>query len=152
MEPTIEKPIQAAAIPLPPLRIILIPDILLAIQFLLGMYINLFVEFPKTGPMNEWKFTLHNVVILAHIAVGTTILVLTVMSLIQFVKMKNQRMIRFGVVGLSGVLLAVIGGVTFITTQVDLFSYVMALGFITGVFVVNISFITQLLFLRASQP
>jgi hypothetical protein len=61
-------------------------------------------------------------VVIAHITVGTLILVATIINFIQSVRLKNRHMIKFKTAGLTGVLLAVIGGETFITTQNDLAS------------------------------
>ena len=143
MENAIEKPTQAMIRPRAPLRMILIPDILVAIQFILGMYINLYVEFPQTGPVDNWKYAVHTISVIAHIIVGTLILVLTVLSFVNSVRMKNSHQIKFSAVALTGVLLAAIGGVTFITTQIEMASYIMAIGFMTGLLAVNLGFITQ---------
>jgi hypothetical protein len=122
---------------------IVLPDTLLVIQFLLGMYINLYVEFPKSGPADAWSFAWHTWPVAAHIILGTLILLATIANLIMSIRRKNRHMIIAVSIGTAAMLLAVTGGERFVTTQNELASYLMSLGFLVGILSVNVGFLTQ---------
>ena len=124
-------------------RGILLPDLTLVIQFLLGMYINLYIKFPSSGPADAWRFAWHTLPVAAHIILGTLILLGTIGTLVQSIRGKKRHMIQYGSVGVAAMQLAVIGGETFITTLNELASYLMSLGFLIGILAFNIGFLTQ---------
>lgn len=126
-----------------PVKGILLPDILLVIQFLLGMYINLYIEFPKTGPADAWSFAWHSVPVATHIILGTLILLSTIANLVRAARMKNRHMTIIGSIGTAAMLLSVLGGERFITTQHEWASYLMSFGFLVGILVFNVGFLTQ---------
>jgi hypothetical protein len=125
------------------IRGLLLPDILLVIQFLLGMYINLYVTFPSSGPADAWKFAWRTVPVAAHIILGTLILLATIHTLVQSAIRKNRHMVKFGSIGVAAMVLSVLAGETFITSQNELASYLMSLGFLAGLLALNIGFLTQ---------
>ena len=49
-------------------------NIALVIQFLLGMYVNLYVTFPTSGPADAWAYAWHKWPVGVHIILGTLIL------------------------------------------------------------------------------
>jgi hypothetical protein len=115
----------------------------LAVQFLFGMYINLFVKFPAGGPAEAWNFAWHTWPVVVHILLGTLIVLLGIISLVRSIRMKNRHWILFFGLGVAAMVLSVIGGETFITTQNELASYFMALGFLTGLLALNWGLYTQ---------
>jgi hypothetical protein len=138
-----EKTIQTTDRPRIPVRGILLPDVLLVIQFLLGMYINLYVKFPSSGPAGAWRFAWHTLPVAAHIILGTIILLATINTLVQSAIRKNRHMVKFGSIAVAAMLLSVLGGETFITTQSEMASYLMSIGFLAGVLAFNVGFLTQ---------
>ena len=56
MEKTMNKMEEAAPKPRLFVREVAGTNVALVIQFLLGMYVNLYVNFPTTGPAEAWKF------------------------------------------------------------------------------------------------
>jgi hypothetical protein len=140
----VEKMAKPAQKTNPMTKAIIVPDLLLVVQFLLGMFNNFYVNFPEhAAPLDNWKFVLHSISEQAHIFLGIIMLLAVINTLVGAIRMKNTHMIRTAMIGLTGVLLAVIGGVLFVTTQIDLFSYLMSIGFLIAVLAVNIGFLTN---------
>ncbi len=139
-----EKPAQMARSSNPLVKALILPDTLLVVQFLLGMFNNFYVKFPENAtPLDNWKFELHSITEMAHIVVGLVILGTVIMTMVRARRMKSQHLIRVGNIGLTVVLLAIIGGVGFVTTQIDLFSYLMSIGFLAAIMNVNIGILTM---------
>jgi len=104
---------------------------LLVIQYALGMIANMFVQFPDTTePGQLWEFARTQFPTLAHILIGTLLVLVAVIFIIRAVRAHNGTWIASSVFGLIGILGAYWGGVTFVSTQVDAYSMVMALAFI----------------------
>jgi len=106
----------------------------LAIQFILGMAINLFVAFPESGgPKAMWGFTLHNPLVLAHLFIGT-LLVFGAVAVVVRVFRQGETAWKWPVVsGLIWILVAWAAGDTFVTSQADILSYVMSLAFLLAI-------------------
>jgi hypothetical protein len=138
----LEKNVQPKPRMKPQLRVLLLPDILLVIQFILGMYNNFYVTFPKTGFLNDWKFAGRSIPESLHILNGLIILVLTFITLIRAIRMKNRHMITVGIIGAFSMLLATLGGILYVSTQNDLASYAMSIGFLIGILNLNIGVLT----------
>ena len=108
--------------------------LLLGVQFVLGMITNLFLSFPDTtAPDQLWAFARSQAVIFTHIIVGIALLVSAIVFLVRATRKNNRGWLASAVVGLVAIVVAIFGGVTFTTTQVDAYSLVMALGFIGAV-------------------
>jgi hypothetical protein len=137
-----EKDVQQKTRMKPQLRALILPDILLVIQFILGMYNNLYVTFPKTGFLNNWKFAGRSITESLHILIGTTILVLTFTTLARAIRMKNRHMVTVGTIGGFAMLLAFIGGILYVSTQNDIWSFAMSIGFLIGILNFNIGVLT----------
>ena len=137
------QPVKPAARSNPMVKAIILPDVLLVVQFILGMFNNFYVNFPeKAGPLANWKFELHSVSEMAHIVVGLIILATVLMTVVRAVRMKNRHMMTVAYIGLTAVILAFIGGIGFVTTQSDLYSYLMSIGFLVAILNVNIGILT----------
>ena len=107
---------------------------LLAIQFVLGMVTNLYVQFPDTTQADQlWAAVRSQVPSFSHIVLGILLLVAAVIFMIRAANKNNPGWVASGVAGLVGILAALYGGVTFTTTQADAYSLVMAIGFIVAV-------------------
>ena len=107
--------------------------IFLVIQFILGMIINLFIEFPTTGPADAWKFAWRSVPVAAHIIIGTVGFLMIVSMLVRSIKRKNSHWITVTSIGVAAMALAVIGGEAFVTTQSEIASFFMSVGFVAAI-------------------
>jgi len=143
MEKMMGKTEEGATKPRLFVREVSLANVTLTIQFLLGMYINLYVKFPTSGPADAWSFAWHSWPVAAHIILGTLILLTSISTLVRSIILKNRHWILFASVGAAAMLLSVIGGETFITTQNELASYLMSFGFLTGLLALDWSFYTQ---------
>ena len=113
-------------------RIGLTQTFLLPIQFLMGMWINLFINIPD--PIVRAFFASgKSVIIILHIINGLAIISLAVVIIVFSVKMKATAVLQFASVAAGFALLAIASGVTFLFFgQIDAFSYTMAVGFVTA--------------------
>ena len=107
--------------------------ILLVIQELLGMYNNLFVNFPTGGFAEYWHFAVRSVAVVAHIIVGTLGLFGAIFLLIRAIRIRDHHWITVGTIGTSAMGLAVILGALFVSTQNDIFSFFMSLVFLVAI-------------------
>ncbi len=106
---------------------------LLVIQFILGMLTNLFVHFPDTTHLEElWAFARSQILVDAHIVVAILLLGSAIAFVIRAARAKYHNWIVSSAAGLIGIIIAFMGGVTFTSTQNDIYSLVMALGFMTA--------------------
>jgi len=103
----------------------------LAAQFILGMAINLFVTFPESGsPRAMWDFTLHNPLVLAHLAIGTLLVIGAAAMVVRVFRRGVAAWKWPAVSGMICILVAWAAGDTFVTSQADILSYVMSLAFL----------------------
>ena len=109
--------------------------IALAVEFTLGMAINLFVAFPEdASPHSLWIFTVHNPLVLAHLIVGTLI-VLGVIPMV--IRAFRQHVTSWQLPALAGmvcVFAAWAAGDMFVTAQAEALSYLMSLAFLLAIF------------------
>lgn len=106
---------------------------LLILQFLLGMFAALFVEFPeKANEAQIWKFAGQQVSVTLHMLLGLLMLLGAIALVIRAIIMKDKNWIWTSVVGLVGVLAADITGILFIAEQNDIYSYFMAVAFVVA--------------------
>ena len=107
--------------------------VVLVIQYALGMVSNLFVQFPQTDQANLLRaYARSQVPTFAHIMIGILLLVSAIVFVIRAIRNHDRGWIASSVAGLVGIGIAIYGGVTYSTIQVDLYSLVMALGFIVA--------------------
>jgi hypothetical protein len=119
--------------------------IMLAIQFILGMILNLFVSLPKTYPGqtgNYFSRAVHGfgwaisngggIVLLLHVVVAILLLLASLSLMIRTAYAKNGFWVGISIVGAIGVILALTNGLAFIGYDSDVASFVMAMGFITA--------------------
>jgi heme A synthase len=107
---------------------------LLAVQFVLGMVTNLYVQFPDTNRPDElWATARSQLPTFAHIILGILLLVSAIIFVIRTARQNSRAWVISSWAGLISIIVAIYGGVTFTTTQADAYSMVMALGFIASV-------------------
>jgi heme A synthase len=107
--------------------------IALVLEFILGMYTAFFVKFPDTlTDGNAWAWSMsHSAIIMAHILLGT-LMVLIALSAVGFaVAAKSKSAIITAVVGVVMILVAYLSGSIFLgNIEVDGYSFSMSLGFL----------------------
>lgn len=107
---------------------------MLALQYILGMTTNLFVSFPNTKiPEQLWEFAWRQIPLALHIVLGLLIFINAIMLFIRSYRSGNVLWTRISLVGFVAIVAAIWGGVTFIPTQTNSYSYIMALAFIVAV-------------------
>ena len=105
----------------------------MVIQYTLGMISNMFVQFPDTTrPDLLWAAARSQFPTLAHIIVGTLLLVGAIVFVIRAARNHQSGWIASSVVGLIAILAAIFGGTQFVTTQTDAYSLLMALATIAA--------------------
>lgn len=107
--------------------------IALAIEYVLGMTTNLFVQFPNShneGTM--WSFAFKNFPTVLHIIIGILLLGGGIMLLIRSFQKKNKLWISVSSIGFITLLIAAFSGSRFIPTQQAVFSYIMSVAFIAA--------------------
>ncbi len=114
----------------------LVTLILLVIQYVFGMLVNLFVQFPNSLPAGNawgWSFT-HTFVIPLHIVIGTLLIVVALVALVISIRTRHVPEILAAVFGLAMIVYAWLSGASFLANgQQNTASLQMALGFIGAV-------------------
>jgi ABC-type sugar transport system permease subunit len=106
--------------------------IALLLEFILGMYTNLFVEFPDSIVNgNAWVWSMsQSPIIIAHVLLGSLLLAASLLALGLGIALKSKTAIGSSAAGLVMMGLAYLSGGAFLTNiQVDGYSFSMALGF-----------------------
>ena len=108
--------------------------VVLGIQFLLGTAVNLFVKFPDSGgPGVMWEFANRQPLVMAHMIFGTILLIGAIAFVVMATRRKEQMWKKISWVGLLFILAAWLSGERFVTTQIDAFSFSMAIAFILAI-------------------
>lgn len=118
---------------------------MLAIQFILGMILNLFVTLPKTHPGQtgnyfmrslyglEWAMTNGGgLVLLLHIIVAIALLLASFTLVFRTIRAKSTYWTVVSVIGALGVIVALTNGLAFLGYNSDAASFTMAMGFIVA--------------------
>jgi len=106
----------------------------LSLQYLLGMLTNLFVAFPENNTdLQQWEFAKTQFMLMAHIILGILLLVGAIMLYIRAFQAKDRHWKIASGIGLGSILLAILSGSEFISTQSEYYSLVMSLLFILAV-------------------
>jgi hypothetical protein len=107
----------------------------LIVQYALGMYVNLFVEFPQNAAAGQlWEFSWRQPSLATHIIVGILLLFGSLVFFIRVVRRPSPAWKKPALLGLIGIVLAGLGGSTFIPTQSNAYSYLMSLAFLISFF------------------
>ncbi len=117
--------------------------IALVVQYVLGMFVNLYVPFPDSLPGGNafgWVFT-HSALIQVHIYLGTLLLVLPLIALGLSFALKDVRRVLMSLAGLLLIFLSYAGGMFFmINVQENAPSMWMAIGMIAALAVYGIEY------------
>ena len=105
----------------------------LVLEFILGMYAALFVEFPASlvdGQAWGWSMK-ESPMIIAHMSVGTLLLVLALLALLLGFISHSKAAISWSAAGLILITAAYLSGSIFLTKVTEnTYSFTMALGFL----------------------
>ncbi len=117
----------------------------LLVQFLLGMWTNLFVSFPAPdGNPFEQIFSNGLYVLAAHLILGIALFGtgLAVLALAALARVRS--VVMSGAAGLASIIIAGVSGLVFVLSgfQADPYSYLMSVGFISA-FAVYFSLLLQ---------
>ena len=105
----------------------------LVLEFVLGIYNALFIEFPDSLVNgNGWAWSIkESPIIMAHVIVGSILLLFTILTVIFGLRSRSKPAIIWSVSGLVLTLLAYMSGSVFLSNVADdNYSFLMALGFI----------------------
>ena len=107
--------------------------IALSLEFILGITTTFFVKFPDNAPKEElWKFSWTQIPLALHIIFGLIIFVGSFVLVIRSIQLKNKHWTIASLVGIIAIIGSLFGGSTFIPTQKDIYSFIMAIGFIVA--------------------
>ena len=102
----------------------------LVVQFLLGIAINLYVQFPANQTREQlWSFAFKQWLVVAHLVVGVGLVLGSIIFLIRSIRQKSLGWKILAAIGLIAVLIAWASGEEFVSTQADIWSFVMSIGF-----------------------
>jgi heme A synthase len=109
--------------------------IALCLQYVLGITTTLFVQLPRYLPEGQiWEFAWKQVPLALHMILGLFLLLGSTALLIRSIKSNSQTWIVASIVGLVSLLITSFSGSLFVDRKSDLYSYIMAVGFIVTLF------------------
>ncbi|MDG7035363.1 MAG: hypothetical protein JRM78_03995 [Nitrososphaerota archaeon] len=117
-------------------NLILLQFFLLIIQFIIGMWMNLFAVFPSFGQsffMYEMMQVMFSVPeLMVHIMLGIFIGVMSLLILFAFAMAGDYRLLALSAVSSASILTAGLGGLEFVFSGFtnNIFSFLMSIGFI----------------------
>lgn len=107
-----------------------ITSLLLALEFLLGMYVNLYDASLPNSIEHVFGSGLAMSALAAHVTLGILLGVFALLTLLWAVMRRRLHVAAWAMIGLLGVLLAAVGGDLFLMNQQPAWSFTMALGFL----------------------
>jgi hypothetical protein len=105
----------------------------LALQYLLGMYINMYVQFPDTKDAGQlWEFAWKQPAIAAHIVLAILLFLGSIALAVRAQRLHITVWAGPGLIGFLAIFVAGFAGSRFIPTQGDPYSYLMAASFLVA--------------------
>ncbi|MEI6533377.1 MAG: hypothetical protein WCO06_06065 [Candidatus Roizmanbacteria bacterium] len=99
-------------------------------EFLFGIYTTLYVHFPENASTKElWKFSSQDLYLNIHMILGVLITIGAIIFFIRVITKKQNNWLLSSVIALLGIVIATIGGIQFVPTQLDIYSIIMSVGF-----------------------
>ena len=117
--------------------------VLLVVEFVLGMYTALFVEFPDSlANGNAWAWSMsQSPVVLLHIIVGTLLFLAALVVLVLSFLLRSKAANVTGILGFVTIVVAYLSGSTFLADiSQDSYSFTMSLGFIAAAVVYGVGY------------
>jgi len=103
----------------------------LAVQYLLGMAINMYIQFPDSLSENQlWEFSRGQPLVVAHIILAFLLLFGSIALVVRAQKMQSAAWKLPAWLGFLAILASGFAGSRFIPTQSDPYSYLMAATFL----------------------
>jgi hypothetical protein len=102
---------------------------MLGIQFILGMLLNLFVDLPKNASLSSAIKNGGGIILVLHILVAVGLLLGSVILVIRAYNAKNRPWLIASLVGALGIIGALTNGFAFVSSNNDVDSFIMAIGF-----------------------
>ncbi|MEI7885574.1 MAG: hypothetical protein WCI30_09530 [Clostridia bacterium] len=99
---------------------------LLVLEYILGMYANLFVEIPEGS--NGWQFAVGSGIIMSHIILGTLLLLFSIALFIFSIRAKEKSWTVISILGLVSIFGSLAYGSAFLSKDSDIGSFLMAVG------------------------
>ena len=103
--------------------------ILLVLQFLLGIYINLYVSFPPISELHL-HFPANYIIVMIHMMLGFLILIASFILMLLAIRINDIKMIISGALGFVFVIVAGLSGFIFLFNEYNIYSFLMAFSFI----------------------
>jgi hypothetical protein len=107
--------------------------VLLFIQFILGIYVNLYVPFPplnRVSHLGPGSFPSNYVVVMFHMMLGFLILIVSFIMLLLSAKIGNGKLMAAAAISFVFVIVAGVSGFLFLFQEKNLYSLIMAVSFI----------------------
>jgi uncharacterized membrane protein YhaH (DUF805 family) len=112
---------------------------LLIVQFLLGMFANLFVTFSTSTYPNPLAvvFTGGSLALMLHVVIAVVLFILALLVLISAAFIHRRPVVAIATAGLASTALAFFSGIAFVYTSYtnNILSYLMAVGFLFGLII-----------------
>lgn len=104
---------------------------LLVVQYILGMITDLYVTFPSNNTdYQQWEYAKSQFVVMAHIIVGFLILFGVIALMVRAMRTQVKAWKTPSIIAVVAVILTIMSGSEFISTQTDLYSLIMAILFV----------------------
>ncbi len=103
--------------------------VLLALQFLLGIYINLYVSFPPISQLHL-HFPADYIIVMVHMMLGFLILIASFILMLLAIKINDIKIIISSALGFVFVIVAGLSGFIFLFDKYSVYSFSMAFSFI----------------------
>jgi len=114
--------------------------VLLFIQFIIGIFINLYVSFPPLNsishiapaafPSNYITVMFHMMPVMFHMMLGFLILIVSFIMLLLSIKIQNSKLVLSSGISFIFVIIAGVSGFLFLFNEYNLYSLIMAVSFI----------------------
>ena len=107
--------------------------VLLFIQFIMGIFINLYVPFPPLNSishMGPGAFPSNYLTVMFHMMLGFLILIVSFIMLLLSIKIQNTKLIISSIVSFIFVIIAGVSGFLFLFNEYNIYSFLMATSFI----------------------
>lgn len=105
----------------------------LVVQYVLGMYVNLYVTFPNGATTGQlWEFSWSQWPLASHIVLAILLVSGAILLCVRAILCKDRKWAIGSIIGLLGILAAGASGAIFIPSQMDAYSFSMSLAFLVA--------------------
>ncbi|WP_298275051.1 hypothetical protein [Ferroplasma sp.] len=107
--------------------------VLLFIQFIIGIFINLYVSFPPLNSISHIApaaFPSNYITVMFHMMLGFLILIVSFIMLLLSIKIQNSKLVLSSGISFIFVIIAGVSGFLFLFNEYNLYSLIMAVSFI----------------------